>query len=243
MAMDEDDRVRAVEGGPQMPYDIHCFCHLSYETLSRMFEPSLKKSNKTRDRPKALHFKVSDEMKHFNRLVMQNLSVIKHNCQLANLLDEFKTTFTKAEVNPSYSDLYIFWVSDSKETSEVVQNALDENASEVRNELNNLRLFGQVPKISFIKDTKVGQSERLFQIIDGLDISDDTIEVDETFREESCRPKLKHNVLNLDRDKILSQVSEYAILHIEINKTINMYFLSFVTDHKILEQSQSYTQN
>lgn len=174
------------------------------EKLAKYYTPSNKKPNKqSRDRPKQLNFHVTQQMKHFNNLVMQNLSVIKSSPQIAEVFDNHKIVLTKAEVTPNFSDLYVLWTSSSNTPEETIQEALDAQNCLIKDEFNKLGTWslGTIPRITFVQDYKTVEETRFQQALDSLSSI-----VPNEKPEPDLLPVLKNNVLNFDRDKVLTNI-------------------------------------
>ena len=86
-------------------------------------------------------------------------------------MESYKIEFTKVQVTPYHTDLFIFWYTSWKgESLENIEKCLDIKAADVKYELTNLQCLGQIPKITFVRDSKVEMVEKFvkaFDIIQG----------------------------------------------------------------------------
>ena len=180
---------------------------VSSDKLAKMIrqdqERRAKRQRKSSTKPKAVKFVESENMRHFNRLVKQNLSLLKSQSALQSIVVSTGLVFTQVSVTPSWGEVYIFWKASSNQcSSESIQEQLDSLAPEVRHQLNQLNELGKIPKVIFAQDYHHVRKENFLNLMSSFE----PLEVDEDSNEFNGNVELKTDVLNFDRDKAMTEV-------------------------------------
>lgn len=185
---------------------------VSSDKLAKMIrqdqERRAKRQRKSSTKPKAVKFVESENMRHFNRLVKQNLSLLKSQSALQSIVVSTGLVFTQVSVTPSWGEVYIFWKASSNQcSSESIQEQLDSLAPEVRHQLNQLNELGKIPKVIFAQDYHHVRKENFLSLMSSFEPP----EVDEDSNEFNGNVELKTDVLNFDRDKAMTEVKVHLI--------------------------------
>ena len=186
---------------------------VSSDKLAKMIrqdqERRAKRQRKSSTKPKAVKFVESENMRHFNRLVKQNLSLLKSQSALQSIVVSTGLVFTQVSVTPSWGEVYIFWKASSNQcSSESIQEQLDSLAPEVRHQLNQLNELGKIPKVIFAQDYHHVRKENFLNLMSSFEPP----EVDEDSNELNGNVELKTDVLNFDREKAMTEVKVHLIL-------------------------------
>ena len=185
---------------------------VSSDKLAKMIrqdqERRAKRQRKSSTKPKAVKFVESENMRHFNRLVKQNLSLLKSQSALQSIVVSTGLVFTQVSVTPSWGEVYIFWKASSNQcSSESIQEQLDSLAPEVRHQLNQLNELGKIPKVIFAQDYHHVRKEKFLNLMSSFEPP----EVDEDSNELNGNVELKTDVLNFDREKAMTEVKVHLI--------------------------------
>lgn len=185
---------------------------VSSDKLAKMIrqdqERRAKRQRKSSTKPKAVKFVESENMRHFNRLVKQNLSLLKSQSALQSIVVSTGLVFTQVSVTPSWGEVYIFWKASSNQcSSESIQEQLDSLAPEVRHQLNQLNELGKIPKVIFAQDYHHVRKENFLNLMSSFEPP----EVDEDSNEFNGNVELKTDVLNFDREKAMTEVKVHLI--------------------------------
>ena len=144
---------------------------VSADRLSRMIRQDQERRAKRQQRSsstkpnKAVKFIESENMKHFNRLLMQNLNLLKSQSALQSIVFTHGLVFTEVSVTPSWNEVYIFWKASNGEN---VQEQLDVLAPDVRHQLHQLNELGKVPKVIFAQDYQYVRKEKFLNLMASL---------------------------------------------------------------------------
>ena len=199
---------------------------VSSDKLAKMIrqdqERRAKRQRKSSTKPKAVKFVESENMRHFNRLVKQNLNLLKSQSALQSIVVSTGLVFTQVSVTPSWGEVYIFWKASSNQcSSESIQEQLDSLAPEVRHQLNQLNELGKIPKVIFAQDYHHVRKENFLSLMSSFEPP----EVDEDSNEFNGNVELKTDVLNFDRDKAMT----------EVKVTPDLFSFSFLTLFLVLK--------
>lgn len=115
--------------------------------------------------------------------------------------------FTHVQVTPNYSEVFVFWkTSYDQSCTEKLSQELDKKASDLRFELNQMSTLGRVPRIVFVQDYNVSANQ-LDQIYEQISLMQEASEQQQTkVQEEPDHGILRTDVLNFNREKLMSQI-------------------------------------
>ena len=182
-------------------------------------ERRIKRQRKSENKPKTVKFAENQHMRHFNQLVMQNLSLLKSGSDLQSIVASTGLVFTQVSVTPSWSELFIFWKSSNTSdcsNSDQIQERLDILAPNLRYQLQQLNELGKIPKVVFTRDYQHVRKANFLNIMSSLSESQELEELDvgnvnpalAVSRSLMMDVKLKTDVLNFDREKAMNEVSK-----------------------------------
>ena len=182
-------------------------------------ERRIKRQRKSENKPKTVKFTENQHMRHFNQLVMQNLSLLKSGSDLQSIVASTGLVFTQVSVTPSWSELFIFWKSSNTSdcsNSDQIQERLDILAPNLRYQLQQLNELGKIPKVVFTRDYQHVRKANFLNIMSSLSESQELEELDvgnvnpalAVSRSLMTHVKLKTDVLNFDREKAMNEVSK-----------------------------------
>ncbi|XP_041984408.1 uncharacterized protein LOC121736980 [Aricia agestis] len=193
--------------------------------------PSIKSLTKTEKEPGKRGIR---RMAMLNKLFMKNVTDIMSTGTVSVNIVGRGIEISKVKVTPDFKNVNVFWVCKGDSTDEETQILLNSIAGPLRHELSTLRLMGQVPYISFLKDKQeallVDIDRRLMEADYGEDYTPTELghllkadfvlntklspEVkakikqleDQEPIEEKPIPEITHNVYGLEHEKIMNRL-------------------------------------
>ena len=205
---------------------------VSANQLNKMILQEKERRNKRQrlnlaNKPKTVKFIESEHMRHFNRLVMQNLSLLKSQSDLQSIVATTGLVFTQVSVTPSWSQVFIFWKSSTSDQVDQIQDRLDILAPNLRHQLHQLNELGKVPKVVFTQDYQHIRKANFMNIMSTLNGQEDQVGIENPAlpcsRHLMMHVKLKTDVLNFDREKAMDEVKVFFVFCFK--KTfINLFF-------------------
>ncbi|KAL1455616.1 hypothetical protein WDU94_009698 [Cyamophila willieti] len=134
------------------------------------------------------------------------------------------------KISPDFQLLYIFWTANESQLDGDTQELLDSFAGPIRDQLSQLRIVGNVPKICFIKDKHKSKLADINNILNKADYGEDFL------------PKYP-TLLNIDHMKLSDPESVEKLALEDLNEMSPMRNDVLKIDHtKIMEDIQKAVQ-
>jgi ribosome-binding factor A len=206
---------------------------IPFETLTRLLHPFRKiKMSNTHATP-AHHNIVKLEVRKtftdnkrvniLNHIFMRHISDLMSMGEVApNLLNK-EIEITKVRVTPDFRMIKVYWFSSKDDIiTNDLERILENSAGHLQHELSQLQVIGQVPPITFYKDTKYGvllEIENLFSNIN-LELKD--IETNDhsnannkqSQEHEIIVPAMQQNVMGFDHSIVMNKVNYFEYIHL-----------------------------
>uniref|UniRef100_A0A8D9DWN9 Ribosome-binding factor A, mitochondrial n=1 Tax=Cacopsylla melanoneura TaxID=428564 RepID=A0A8D9DWN9_9HEMI len=137
---------------------------------------------------------------------------------------------SNVKVSPDFQILYIFWTATEEQLDNGIQELLDTFAAPIRDQLSQLRVVGNVPKIIFVKDKYRSKLADINNILNKADYGED------------FQPKYP-SLLNTDHMKLSNPESAEKMALEDLNEMPPMRNDVFNVDHKrIMEDIEKAVQ-
>jgi len=116
-------------------------------------------------------------------------------------------SITRVSVRPDFSEVYVFWVSRPSEEETVTQ-LFEEKSKDIRIGMIEDAGLGQLPRLTFLKDTLYLQEQHMAKLYRDLDLGPDagSVEDDVKVWEEIDGLKLETDGLHVQRDVIMNKL-------------------------------------
>lgn len=183
------------------------------KTIAPTSLASLHKQNKSASR----------RVNILNKLFMTNITDIMATGELSDLIVGHGIEITRVKICQNFRGLNVFWTADGPQTDERIEDKLVRLAGPLRHELSQLRLMGEVPKITFIKDRHYSMMSEVDAILAKADFGDDyepvhsgkkfddfapayrTTPVEKDLVDSTLLP-MRHDVMGLDHGSIMDRI-------------------------------------
>ena len=153
--------------------------------LNKMIESELARRQKR---------KTSIEMKHFNRMLLQKINLVKPQISIHDV------SFTRAQVTSNYSEVRVFWKPRTNDQDEpALGTELEHKAPQLEVELNQMNI-GAIPTIVFVRDRSEEKETNVEEIFDQLALKN-AHQPEHNFELQTC-------VLNFDREQVMNQITQ-----------------------------------
>lgn len=162
-----------------------------------------------------------------DKLFMKHITDLMSMGEVSDIINGgIEITFVK--ITPDYKCVNVFWINSTNDVSLIIsKEALQKCAKIIRHELSQLRIIGIVPPIQFVEDKRFAMEKEVerrlasinFENKKSEEIQWDSLHTDQTLCMKSDTnqdsemdesyielPIMRHNVLGLDHDKIMSRV-------------------------------------
>lgn len=136
-----------------------------------------------------------------NKLFMKNVTDLMANGDISTQLIGYGIQISRVKVAPDFRNLNVYWLTTGTHMDDVIEKVLKKASGEIRHELSQLRLMGEVPKITFLKDRKNGSIAQVDNILLIADYGDDFVPTDSTLQLKN-ELKLQTNITEEIRAKI-----------------------------------------
>ncbi|KAL5291517.1 RBFA family protein [Megaselia abdita] len=150
-----------------------------------------------------------------NKIFMTHISDLLATGQASNEIVGKGLQILGVKVNPDFTGVNVFWIA-GDDHSKFLEEELSKCSGYLRHELSQLRLIGEVPKISFIKDRNYAISSEVDRILKTIDFDKEDEDLEQFQNElnlhsnkstkEDEIPEMRHDVLGLDHKDIMLKI-------------------------------------
>lgn len=164
-----------------------------------------------------------------NKLFMKYVTDIMATGEISDVILGHGIEITRVKMSTDFQMLCVYWMAtDSKGSDESLEEKLKRAAGPLRHELSQLKLMGEVPRISFVKDKHYSQLSEVDRLLAIADYGEDYVPLlpgtvrnrmfTPQFRttsvgdddDESTLPPMRHDVLALDHAAIMNRIVSSA---------------------------------
>ncbi|KAG6456532.1 hypothetical protein O3G_MSEX009762 [Manduca sexta] len=202
-----------------------------YPQIEAPAMPSLKSLTKVKNEPGKRGIR---RMAMLNKMFMKQITDMMSTGTVAMDIVGRGIEISKVNISPDFQRVNVFWVCKGDTTDEETETLLNKTAGALRHELSTLRVMGQVPYISFVKDHQEARLVDLDRCLAAADYGEDFKATDmghilkseftlvtklsaemkakiqrieeELPIEDDAIPEMTHNVYGLDHAKIMSRL-------------------------------------
>lgn len=188
-----------------------------------------------------------------NMLFMQNISDLLVNGEVAYMIAGSGLEISTVRISPDFSSVNVYWVAKGCDKDEELTKTLKQISGWIRHELSQLRLMGEVPRINFVKDSRLSKLAEVDALLAKADFGDDyepatasrdklpidLIEQLSTENNSKALPQMRHDIFGLDRQEIMSKIQQ------NMNKTRQAWekYEAFVRPNDLSSNSENQTQD
>ena len=108
-----------------------------------------------------------------NKLFMKHITDFMATGQLSEDILGYGIQVTQVKVAPDFRGVNVFWFSQERSLDTEIELKLKRVSGELRHELSQLKLMGEVPKIHFVFDKRNGQAAEVESLLQIADFGDD----------------------------------------------------------------------
>lgn len=153
-----------------------------------------------------------------NKLFMKYVTDIMATGEVSQIVLGRGIEITRVRMSLDFQLLSVYWMgNDSKVSDEHIEDVLKRTAGLLRHELSQLRLMGEVPRITFIKDKQYAELSELDRRLAIADYGDDHEPGQLAHREfsplfrttsvgEDGMPAMRYDVFSLNHEQIMNRV-------------------------------------
>lgn len=144
-----------------------------------------------------------------NKLFMQNITDLMATGDVSERLLGRGLEVSRVKVGSDFQGVNVYWLAKGNDNDDEIQTVLNLAAHSIRHELSQLRLMGEVPKITFVKDrfyAKVMEVDHLLGNADLGEANSDLLE-DGSEVDEHDLPEMRNDVFGLNQSEIMERIS------------------------------------
>lgn len=108
-----------------------------------------------------------------NKMFMRHVSEIMANGPTGLELSQLGLVITQVKVCQHYHGLNIFWTATATDDFDMVDQKLESIKKSVRHQLHQMQLMGNIPHITFVRDSQLSYMDELQAVISKADYGDD----------------------------------------------------------------------
>lgn len=116
-----------------------------------------------------------------NKLFMENITSLMATDRFAEAIYGCGLQVTAVKVTPDFNVIHVFWLANGNENDLKTDSILKAMAGPLRHELSKLRLMGEVPRITFVKDRHFSKALEVDILLRQADFGEDFEPTDPTF--------------------------------------------------------------
>lgn len=169
-----------------------------------------------------------------NKMFMRHVTEIMANGPNGFELSQLGLVITQVKVCQHYHGLNIFWTATATDDFDMVEQKLETIKKSVRHQLHQMQVMGNVPHITFVRDSQLSYLDELQAVISKADYGDDyvpnqtkraneksefdvhgenTRQIDEAtgeeiIVEESSLPPMRQDVFGVDHARIIGRIKQ-----------------------------------
>lgn len=162
-----------------------------------------------------------------NKLFMKNITDLMATGELSDVILGHGVEVTRVNICQSYHNVNVYWQATGTQKDETVESKLHRIAGTLRHELSQLRLMGEVPRITFVKDKHFSLLSEVDALLQKADFGEDYergLNQGQTLKKnfapeyrtvqgtgddiKSTVPPMRHDVLGLDQSQIMERIKK-----------------------------------
>lgn len=144
-----------------------------------------------------------------NKLFMKNVTDLMATGEMSTEILGRGLEISRVRVTTDFQGLLVYWLAKGSDDDIVLDQILKKAAGPLRHELSQLRLMGEVPKITFVRDIHYAMAievdNLLKKSVHELEETEDSSPVS---LEDDEFPSMRHDMYSLDRESIFQKIKK-----------------------------------
>lgn len=144
-----------------------------------------------------------------NKLFMKNITDLMATGDVSEKLLGRGLEVSRVKVGSDFQGVNVYWLAKGNDHDDEIQTVLNMAAHSIRHELSQLRLMGEVPKITFVKDRIYAKVLEVDHLLEGADLGETNLDLldDDNDHEEDSLPEMRNDVFGLNQSEIMERVT------------------------------------
>lgn len=142
-----------------------------------------------------------------NKLFMKNITDLMATGDVSQRLLGRGLEVSRVKVGSDFQGVNVYWLAKGNDNDDEIQTVLNLAAHSIRHELSQLRLMGEVPKITFVKDRLYAKVMEVDHLLGNADLGEPNFEQLESEVDEHALPEMRNDVFGLNQAEIMERVS------------------------------------
>lgn len=156
-----------------------------------------------------------------NKLFMRNIADIMATGELSQEIVGKGLEISRVKISPDFHQAYVYWMAKGTDEDEELEKLLARISGKLRHELSQLRLMGEVPKITFLKDLNYSKFSDVDRLLSKADFGEDyvplhmgqklkeniVLDKDEEIFPSDSLPEMRQDVFGLNHEEIMKKIT------------------------------------
>lgn len=144
-----------------------------------------------------------------NKLFMKNITDLMATGDVSEKLLGRGLEVSRVKVGSDFQGINVYWLAKGNDHDDEIQTVLNMASYSIRHELSQLRLMGEVPKITFVKDRIYAKVVEVDYLLESADLGESNLDLlsEENVIEEDLLPEMRNDVFGLNQSEIMDRVS------------------------------------
>ncbi|XP_055679649.1 putative ribosome-binding factor A, mitochondrial [Lutzomyia longipalpis] len=156
-----------------------------------------------------------------NKLFMRNIAEIMATGELSQEILGRGLEICRVKVSPDFHVANVYWMAKGTDEDDVMEELLGRISGRLRHELSQLRLMGEVPRISFIKDLNYAKFQDVDRLLAKADFGEDYVpfymrqkediavdRMQNEFVAPDALPEMRQDVFGLNHEEIMRKITQ-----------------------------------